>query len=133
MKHYYCKDCLYYNGTEKIDKCLSCNTDKNISFFFEIDISEQIKFMFENLKLYEKLNSLLFDSDKNIITDIIDGSEYIRVNSRDNRKKYDLTLILNTDGISLVKSSKSHCWPLICIIAELPKHLRETFMIMIDL
>jgi len=79
MKHYYCKDCLYYNGIEKIDKCLSCSTDKNISFFFEIDISEQIKFMFENLKLYEKLNSSLFDSDKNI-TDIIDGSEYIRVN-----------------------------------------------------
>jgi len=77
MKHYYCKDCLYYNGFEsKIDKCLSCNTDKNFSFFFEIDISEQIKFMFENLKLYAKLNSSSFDSDKNIITHIIDGSEY---------------------------------------------------------
>ncbi|KYM99179.1 hypothetical protein ALC62_10148 [Cyphomyrmex costatus] len=36
--------------------------------------------------------------------------------------------------LSLVKSSTSHCWPLICvIIAELSKHFSETFIIMIDL
>ena len=109
IKHYYCQNCLYYVES-KIDKCLSCNIDNNLfSFFFEIDICEQIKFMFENLNLYAKLNSSSLDCDKNIISDITDGYEYIRVNSRNNRKKYDLTLILNTDGLSLVKSSKSHC------------------------
>lgn len=41
IKHYYCKNCLYYNGVKsKIDKCFSCNIDNNISFVFEIDICE---------------------------------------------------------------------------------------------
>lgn len=67
IKHSYCKICLSYNGIAfKINKCFSCNTEKSdISFFFEIDIYEQLKFLFENLNLAEKLKPSLLDCDKN--------------------------------------------------------------------
>lgn len=136
-KHFYCKKCLHYIGciNDKIFKCSSCNANKNdISFFFEFDIHDQVKYMFENRNLATKLKSApTLLRDENIISDITDGSEYIRVNSRDNRHKYDLTLILNTDGLSLVKSAKSHCWPLMFTIAELPEHLRESFIVTVGL
>lgn len=87
--------------------------------------------MFEIRNLANKLH--IAPHDNNLISDITDGTEYIRVNSRDNRQQYDLTLILNTDGLSLVKSAKSHCWPLMFMIAELPEHLRESFIIITSL
>ncbi|XP_011689954.1 PREDICTED: uncharacterized protein LOC105451282 [Wasmannia auropunctata] len=89
--------------------------------------------MFDHRNLAAILKSPVIDSDKNEIGDITDGSEYVRVNSRINRGQYDLTLVLNTDGLSLVNSSKSYCWPLIFVIAELPEYLRMSFMVMIGL
>lgn len=80
-------------------------------------------------KLAEKLKAPSFLRDRTVISDITDGDEYIRVNSREGRNKYDLTLILNTDGLALVKSAKSHCWPLMCTIAELPEHYRDSFIL----
>ena len=65
----------------------------------------------------------------NIINDVTDVSEYIRVNSVNNKNPTDLTLILNTDGLSLINSAKSHCWPLMFVIAEVPEHLRDSLMI----
>lgn len=40
---------------------------------------------------------------------------------------------MNTDGESLVKSSKSPCWPVMAIIAELPDYLRESFLLTIGI
>lgn len=132
IKHYYCKECLFYNGTNSImEVCKSCTSANGTSHFYELDIQDQIKHMFENRDLGNKL--CIAAHKDNLISDIIDGSEYIRVNSRNGRNEYDLTLILNTDGISLIKSSKSHCWPLMFMIAELLEHLRESYIIVIDL
>lgn len=92
---------------------------------------EQIKCFFE----YRNLANLLKTYEKSSlksgfeISDITDGSEYKRVNFRQNREEYDLTLMLNTDGLSLIKSSKSNCWPLMFQIMELPQHLRDKFII----
>lgn len=41
--------------------------------------------------------------------------------------------MLSTHGLQLVKSSKSHCWPLTFVIAELPEHLRESFLLTIGI
>lgn len=129
IKHYYCKECLFYNGTNRImEVCKLCLSTKGTSHFYELDIQDQIKRMFENKNLGSKLRVAAHED--NLIFDITDGSKYIRVNSRNGRNEYDLTLILNTDGISLVKS---HCWPLMFMIAELPEHLRESYIIVIGL
>lgn len=127
IKHFYCKACLFYRNIESaMEICPACSITKEMSFYFELDVIDQIKFLFENRNLADKLH--VRPPKNNCISDITDGSEYIRVNSRKNRGQYDLTLIMNTDGISLSKSSKSHCWPLMFMIAELPEYLRESFL-----
>lgn len=135
IKYFYCKKCLSYCSADtRIHECFSCNAnEKSISCFFEIDICKQIKYLFEKRNIADKLKALSSSSDNGQINDITDGSEYVRVNSREDRQKYDLTLMLNTDSLSLVKSAKSHCWPLMFIISELPEHLRESFLITIGL
>lgn len=133
-KHYYCKNCFEYIGSNiEILKCPTCNAEKcKDTFFFEFDICTQIKYLFEHYHLYNKLKPFVIRND-NVITDVTDGSEYVRINSRSDRQKFDLTLIINTDGLSLIKSAKSHCWPLLCTIAELPVTIRESFVLNLGL
>lgn len=131
IKHFYCRQCLFYKGTDhSVAVCSSCSSIESWHFY-EFDLRDQIRYLFEIRNLADKLQ--VTPHDNNLISDITDGTEYIRVNSRDNRQQYDLTLILNTDGLSLIKSAKSHCWPLMFMIAELPEHLRESFIVTIGL
>lgn len=44
-----------------------------------------------------------------------------------------MTLLFNTDVLSVIKSSKSHCWPLMVVITEIPPHLRESFLTIVGL
>lgn len=139
IKNHYCKKCLYTVNLEVHNKkqrmtCTLCQTCKptDISFFYQFHIHDQIKFLFEKTNITKKLKPFLSHNDGNI-SDITDGSEYIRVNTRSNRGAHDSTLIMNTDGLSLVKSSKSHCWPVMFTIAELPEKVRESYIIMAGL
>lgn len=132
QKHYYCKHCLSYKGkfdakNQECSKTCKFPTCTDASAFYEIDMYYQIKHMFECRNLSAKL--VISKKNADTIYDITDGTEYIRVNSRNGRGPYDLTLILNTDGVSLSKSSKSECWPLMFMIAELPDFLRESFLV----
>ncbi|XP_034944879.1 uncharacterized protein [Chelonus insularis] len=132
IKHLYCKKCAFYTEENSVLRiCTSCKSTEGTSYFYELDIIDQIKFLFEHRNLASKLQVLPHHSE--LISDITDGSEYIRVNSRKDRNQYDLTLILNTDGLSLVKSATTHCWPLMFTIAELPEYLRESFIIIVGL
>lgn len=130
IEHFYCDnaDCMAYVGTQK-SPCESCLDNSGVESFYEIDVAEQIKHMFMYRNLAEKLRTPTLDGNGGNVRDITDGTEYIRANSRPHRGPFDLTLILNTDGISLSKSSKSSCWPLMFMIAELPEHLREAFIV----
>ncbi|CAD6233584.1 GSCOCG00012284001-RA-CDS, partial [Cotesia congregata] len=139
IKNYYCKKCLFgvdieISGKKQIEKCSLFKKEKisDIGFFHAFDVSDQIEFLFEHNNLAEKLKLTRSQNDGNI-SDITDGTEYIRVNARNNRGTYGLTLILNTDGLSLVKSAKSHCWPLMFTIAELPLNIRDKYIIIIGL
>jgi len=47
IKHFYCKKCILYKGVDTASEvCKSCSINEN-SFFFKIDIMEQIKCLFE--------------------------------------------------------------------------------------
>ena len=128
IKHYYCKECRFYLGSENsVNFCTSCSKVTETKHFFEFDIQHKIRHLFEVRNLAEILN--VKPHDPSIINDVTDGSEYIGVNSGNNKKPTDLTLILNTDGLSLINSAKSHCWPLMFVIAEVPEHLRDSLMI----
>jgi len=130
VEHLYCKKCLVYDNNLFVNNCcqvcLSNSGDRSI--FYELDISQQIRHMFEHRNLTEILNqSKSRDRDPNVISDITDGSEYIKVNCHRERGAYDLTLILNTDGVSLMKSSKNQFCPLMFMVAEIPEHFSGIF------
>lgn len=144
IKHFFCRKCLIYisenctdNGmiiyisfiTEKYffpsktDCCVECG-DSDISNFFELDFIDQLKRILETTDVCNLFKNTQISS---CICDITSGTEYQRVNL--GRQKYDLTLVMYTDGISLSKSTKTHCWPLMITIAELPPDVRNNYII----
>lgn len=130
-EHFYCKKCRVYDNSFVNNCCQVCLSDGGRSVFYDFDISQQIRHMFEHRNLAEILNQSKRGHDLNVISDVTDGSEYIKVNSRREKGTYDLTLILNTDGVSLMKSSKTQFWPLMFMVAEISEHLRESFIVVI--
>lgn len=127
-KFFYCSKCLIFGSKE--EKFSSCNQAEDISLFFLIDVSDIIRILFEKLDLAKRIVPFSHaDVNEDVISDIRDGSEYIRVNSRENRGPYDLTLAFNTDGVSVVESNKSYCWPVFFSICELPPEERESNII----
>lgn len=109
--------------------CAACNSDDGNVTFYELNIIDQIRHLFEQKNLaniLDRAHSRNKDTEY-IISDITDGSEYKRVNS--DRGQYDLTLILSTDGTCLKKSSNSNLWPVTFMIAEVPVTLRHLFLL----
>jgi len=128
IRHYCCKVCQFYYGTNKKRLCKACNSDIGYILFVEIDIISQIQYLFECKHLADTLDSAFQhrNTDTNIISDITDGSEYKRTNI--NRKQYDITLMLNTDGACIKKSSTASLWPICFMIAKVSPHLRRFFL-----
>jgi len=133
ITHYCCKVCQFYYGKNKETLCKACNSDIGYISFFELDIINQIQYLFEYKHLADVLDKAFQHRNTiiNLITDITDGSEYKRVNI--GRKQYDITLILSTDGACIKKSSTVSLWPICFTIAEVPPHLRRSFIMCIGL
>lgn len=107
--------------------CKVCdNVERNVFYLFSLE--EQIRFYFEERNLAQLLDNNRCNSSRDgLIRDCVDGTEYLKVNAND---EYSLTLIMNTDGVSISKSSKKKLWPVMFVICELPPHLRKRFMIL---
>ena len=65
-----------------------------------------------------------------VIRDIVDGQVYHSLIHNEKIGKDDLSLLFNTDGIAMFKSSKSSAWPILATINERPPHLRKQHIIM---
>ena len=95
------------------------------SFFLEFDIHEEIKSIFSRGGMLEKLLHR-FNRSKQSHTDIYDGTlyqSYLKSNSFLNYPQ-NISLLWNTDGIPVFKSSKSSLWPMLYTMNELPFHER---------
>ena len=88
---------------------------------FNLCLKNEIKHLFEKIKK---------NNDPNLIKDIKDGQKYIEANKMYNFRPYFLNLILHTDGITLVNTNHSNCWPLMFAIAEVPINLRSNWIIL---
>ena len=119
----------YFSGEKKEMKYVGTKKKKQATGYFqEIDLEEQIRFLFENRKLGEHMmhpDELTGEDTK--LGDVITGSEYRRVN--EDRKKFDLILMCNTDGLKLYKSTRYHCWPIMVKIMEIAPQVRDRFII----
>lgn len=56
--------------------------------------------------------------------DIDDGRIFQRLFGKGKVGKYDLTLLMNTDGSPTFKSSRFSVWPILAVVNELPTTLR---------
>eukprot|EP00111_Clytia_hemisphaerica_P016517 TCONS_00048979-protein len=134
--HYHCKECLAYIGTENIPCTICKPTVKKNGYFIVIPLLENLQSLF----LYEGfLDNLQYPvSRKKLcpsnIEDIIDGEVYQKHFSNDGflkgtpkerkTKEIHISLQINTDGVSLFKSSKIQIWPIYYTINELNPKLR---------
>lgn len=100
--------------------------------FILADIQAQLKSLLKTPGIIQEIRQCKsqINDRKNdtVLTDIIDGSEYRKLLRpggflASNGLNYNLTAVINTDGINLYSSSKVELWPIFIAINELrPKH-----------
>jgi hypothetical protein len=127
-KNYYCSkpSCQRLFGTDMPNiPCPVCETvDHNV--FIMNSLEQQLITMLEKRKLALFLEQRAAEQHENgIICDVTDGIMYKNLP----RETYDITLITNTDGFALSKSSKLSGWPHLAIIVEVPPHLRSSYLL----
>ncbi|KAK3911121.1 4'-phosphopantetheinyl transferase B, mitochondrial, partial [Frankliniella fusca] len=127
ISHFFCSSCKR-RKTSQVEECI-CG-QKSTSLFYEFSVEDQIRYMFENRDLASAIDSYHSHrvSKQGFISDIQDGSEYRAVRSS-LKDKYDLVLMLNTDGVKLAKSSKTELWGLLAVICEVSPKRRLSYII----
>ena len=133
--HKYCSNCLIGIPSESSTNCCpnsSCNKSLSeygaISYFVEIPISKQIRSLFSKHGFYDKLQHRFTRSKYNEshIEDIYDGKLYQEhFHNGFLSDPHNISLLWNTDGVQVFKSSKYAIWPFFLRINELPPHMRS--------
>lgn len=126
LLHKYCSAC--FMTVESTDtQCKTCEAnvlmEGSTSFFIEVPIEAQLKRLFAKEGFEEKL-MFRFNRHKkshDSIEEIYDGKVYQKFTTcngplSDSR---NISLMWNTDGIPIFKSSKFSVWPFYCVINEL--------------
>ena len=117
-----------------------CECNVGLAQFIMVPIAPQLKTRLES-KLLAKLiliyynifldasvwdvlynNSATIQKDTTTMRDIYDGQKYRELNEF--TSKGNLTMLLNTDGVQLFKSSSMSMWPIWLVINELPFTMR---------
>ena len=127
--HRYCSYCFLLVDDRATVVCPNslCSRDltksNSCSFFIEIPIVSQIRNLFSKSDFYDNLGHRFrrVKTDSNCFEDIYDGSEYKKhCNPGILYFQHNVSLLWNTDGVPVFKSSKFSIWPLYFIINELP-------------
>lgn len=126
LLHKYCSSCFMI--VESTDtQCKTCEAnvlmEGSTSYFIEVPIEAQLKRLFAQEGFEEKLK-FRFNRHKKChdsIEEIYDGKTYQKFTTcngplSDSR---NISLMWNTDGIPIFKSSKFSVWPFYCVINEL--------------
>ncbi|KAE8747085.1 hypothetical protein FOCC_FOCC006224 [Frankliniella occidentalis] len=125
--HFFCKICLQY-FPEKPDVCDVCDKVTEIGEFYTFDIAKIIKFLFESRDLASLIDSMP-ETDPSLLKDIQDG--YVYQNANTNRGKYDVNVVLATDGVKVRKGSSKELWLLMFTPVEVPPHLKDSYTFII--
>lgn len=127
--HRYCSYCFLLVDERDTETCPNplCLKDltksKSCSFFIEMPIVSQIQNLFAKSGFYENLTHRFrrTKTNENHFEDIYDGSEYKKhCNPGILDLQQNISLLWNTDGVPVFKSSNFSIWPLYFVINELP-------------
>ena len=133
IRHHYCLSCNQLFENKSSLKCSnpSCGhifaKERELPYFLELSLEDQIKKLFERPSFYQQLQHRFSrNKSNNNIEDIYDGKLY-KEHSKPNgilSCPENISLLWNTDGIPVFKSSNYSLWPMYFVINELPYKLR---------
>ncbi|XP_053398926.1 uncharacterized protein LOC123537936 [Mercenaria mercenaria] len=134
QKHYFCDFCKEYSGTVSMKECALCGKKKE-KYFMYIPIAGQLQSILSGLSTIDlnykrnrdkKAESNIEDVfDGKMYKKHFDGSHFTGTPQKDKSKELHISLQLNTDGVSIFRSSSYSVWPLYLIINEL--HPKQRF------
>ncbi|XP_077991120.1 uncharacterized protein LOC144445447 [Glandiceps talaboti] len=132
--HHYCGKCLLYLGIDSSAKtcpnsCCGNDLTKRAAkhFFIEISIEEQIRNLFQKDGFCDNIKHRFHreKEDPANLEDIYDGELYRNlVEDGILAVSENISLMWNTDGVPVFKSSSFSLWPLYFVVNELPFHER---------
>jgi len=127
--YYYCPRCvtiLNFVDHEVTVKCDNCsivynrlNLQRDRKYFLYLPLKEQL------IALINSENYLHFRKESETESDIINGTFYRKLRSKNIIGINDITIQWNTDGVKLFNSSSRSIWPILVTINELPYRLRK--------
>ncbi|XP_065222034.1 uncharacterized protein LOC135846716 [Planococcus citri] len=126
LKRHFCSACsmIISCGSDKRGAmCSKCSRECNSDFFYYFPIKDALT-QFVNSSDY------LIMINRHEYSDVNDG-EYCKNNQ--NISKTDVTLQLNTDGVSIFDSSNKSLWPIQVLINNLPLLLRRKYLLLCGL
>jgi len=134
VKHFYCpnKKCQAYVSHTALDgqeNCGLCNCKlSEEAIFLEIPVQDQLKTVLSGPNVIEKLKYRFnrVKRDETAIEDVYDGRLYQKFSAENGflSSPDNISLLGNTDGVALVRSSRAGVWPIYYVINELPPRER---------
>lgn len=125
------------------DHCENCDSYfdhdvnyKNGDYFVVLPVKEQVVNILKTTGIENNMIShddIKNSYDTSVIKDIVHGKIYKDLIGQGRLGPNDLSLLFNTDGISVFKSSNYSVWPILATVNELPPHLRKDHMILAGL
>lgn len=100
--------------------------EENEGFFSSTSFKKDLDELFQDPDFLEGLAyRKTRKSEKGVLQDIQDGSEYQRIlKTRFLDHPYNFTIGFNTDGVSPYKSSNMELWPIFWMVHNLSKNMR---------
>lgn len=133
--HYYCPKCSL-SLKKSVSQCSNSLCDQKFgstcepSYFLEIPVEQQLRAMFQREGFYTDLQYRFTRNDQSTkIEDLYDGDIYKKHVQNDGHgflnSPHNISFLLNTDGVSVFKSSNVSLWPIYMQINELPFNKRK--------
>ena len=122
-----CKSCRrLFNEKESI---------KSGNYFLYIPLQKQIESLLGNAKLFSYLTNRNIEESLNslVVTDVITSDLYKELINEQGLSSNDISLMWNSDGIPVFKSSNYAIWPLQASVNELPPPLRHKNILLLGL
>ena len=130
--HFYCQHCFKYlhplHPPNENDLCSGCGQplSENGPYFIQVPFQRQIVQLFQKKGFSDMLRHRFTRQNSSNIEDVYDGSLYKKLYEDGGFLScpHNISLQMNTDGVSIFNSSKVSVWPLYLTINELPPKVR---------
>ncbi len=134
LRCYYCPSCQHPIDNPKTTKCpnSTCSktfqTSSDLAYFVQLPLEKHVQTIYSRPGFLEQIKHRFIRKKEktDAIEDIYDGFVYKKLAERGGilSSPVNISLLWNTDGVPVFKSSNFSIWPLFFVINELPYTLR---------